>query len=70
MVRAERMPRRSSVWFLIGHGGMDNGDYWGLYWDYYRDPFPLSILSTRQSFASVAVFPVNSSESESRFPNS
>ena len=21
----------SSVWFLVGNGGMDIGDYWGLY---------------------------------------
>ena len=29
--------------------GMDYGDYyWGLYRDYYRDPFPHSLLSTRQ----------------------
>ena len=28
---------------------MDYGDYfWGLYGDYYRDPFPHSLLSTRQ----------------------
>ena len=28
---------------------MDYGDnYWGLYRDYYRDPFPHSLLSTRQ----------------------
>ena len=28
---------------------MDYGDdYWGLYRDYYRDPFPYSLLSTRQ----------------------
>ena len=29
---------------------MDYGDdYWGLFWDYYRDPFPHSLLSTRKS---------------------
>ena len=29
---------------------MDYGHYyWGLYRDYYRDPFPYSLLSTRQS---------------------
>ena len=29
---------------------MDYGDYFGgLYRDYYRDPFPHSLLSTRQS---------------------
>ena len=28
---------------------MDRGDsYWGLSRDYYRDPFPLSLLSTRK----------------------
>ena len=30
---------------------MGYGDhYWGLYRDYYRDPFPGSLLSPRQSF--------------------
>ena len=30
-----------TVWFLVGNGGMDYGDYYGgLYRDYYRDPFP------------------------------
>ena len=30
---------------------MDYGDYnWGLYKDYYMDPFPHSLLSTRQPF--------------------
>ena len=29
---------------------MDTGDdYWGLYRDYYKDPFPHSLLRTRQS---------------------
>ena len=38
-----------SFWFLVGNGGMDYGDYyWGLYRDYYRDPFPHSLLSIRQ----------------------
>ena len=38
-----------SPWFLVGNGGMDCGDsYWGLYRDYYRDPFPHSLLSARQ----------------------
>ena len=38
-----------TVWFLVGNGGMDYEDYyWGLYGDYYRDPFPQSLLSTRQ----------------------
>ena len=37
------------VWCLVGNGGMDYGDYyWGLYRDYHRDPFPHSLLSTRQ----------------------
>ena len=27
---------------LVGNGGRDYGDYyWGLYRDFYRDPFPL-----------------------------
>ena len=30
---------------------MDYGDsYWGFYRDYYRDPFPHSLLSTTQAF--------------------
>ena len=30
---------------------MGSGDYyWGLYRDYYRDPFPHSLLSTRLSY--------------------
>ena len=30
---------------------MDCGDYYGgLYRDYYRDPFPHSLLSTRESW--------------------
>ena len=38
-----------SVLFLVGNGGMDYGDYsWGLYRDYYRDPFPHILVSTRQ----------------------
>ena len=36
------------VWFLVGNGGMDYGDYWGIYRDYHRDPFPHSLLRTRQ----------------------
>ena len=36
-------------WGLVGNGGLDYGDYyWGAYRDYYRDPFPHSLLSTRQ----------------------
>ena len=36
-------------WCLVGHGGMDIEDYyWGLYRGYYRDPFPNSLLGTRQ----------------------
>ena len=32
----------TTVW--IGNGGMGyGGDYWGLYRDYYRDPFPHSL---------------------------
>ena len=39
----------SLVWFEVGNGGMDVGDdYWVLYRDYYRDPFPHSLLSTRE----------------------
>ena len=38
-----------AVWFLVGNGGMDYGDYfWGLYRDYSRDPFPHSLLRTRE----------------------
>ena len=38
-----------SVWFFVGNGGMDYGDhYCGLYRDYYTDPFPHSLLRTRQ----------------------
>ena len=42
-----------TVWFLVGNGGMGYGDhYWGLYRGYYsRDPFPHSLLSTRQKRA-------------------
>ena len=37
------------VWLLAGNGGMGYGDYCrGLYRDYYRDPFPHSLLRTRQ----------------------
>ena len=33
---------------------MDYGDnYWRLYRDYYRDPFPHSLLSTRQNSTSL-----------------
>ena len=49
-----RMLQPSSVWFfwfLVWNGGMDYGDYyWELYRGYYRDPFPHSLLSTRQAF--------------------
>ena len=32
---------------------MDYGDcYWGIYRDYYRDPSPHSLLSTRELFSS------------------
>ena len=41
---------------LVGNGGMDYGDYfWRLYRDYYRDPFPHSLLSTRQTIGSLDV---------------
>ena len=40
-----------SVWCLVGNGGMGYGDYsLGVYRDYYRDPFPHSLLSTRQQY--------------------
>ena len=40
----------STVWLLVGNGGMDYGDYYcGLYRDYYIDPVPHSLRSTRQS---------------------
>ena len=33
----------------IRNGGMGYGDYYlGIYRDYYRDPFPPSLLSTRE----------------------
>ena len=36
---------------LVGSGGTDYGDdCWGKNRDYYRDPFPHSLLSNRQSF--------------------
>ena len=39
-----------TVWFLVGNGGMCYGDYyWGTYRDYYRDPSPPSLLSTREA---------------------
>ena len=38
-----------TVWCLVGNGGIEYGDYhWGLYRDYCRDPFPHSLLSTRE----------------------
>ena len=38
-----------TVWFLVGNRGMDYGGYyWGVYRGYYKDPFPHSLLSTRQ----------------------
>ena len=36
-----------TVRFLVGNG--DGDYYWGLYRDYCRDPFPHSLLSTRQT---------------------
>ena len=42
-----------SVWFLVGNGDMDYGDYYGgLYRDYYRDPLPHSLLSTKEFLGS------------------
>ena len=35
----------ASAWFVVGNEEMGYGDYcWGLYRDYYRDPFPPSLL--------------------------
>ena len=40
---------KKPVWFLVGNGGMDYGNYyWGVYRDYYRDPAAHSLLRTRQ----------------------
>ena len=37
----------TTVWFLVGNEGMGYGvHYWGLYRDYYKDPFTHSLLST------------------------
>ena len=44
-----RRPRSgvsSTVWFLVGNGGLDYGDY---YWGPYTDYYPHSPLSTRES---------------------
>ena len=36
---------RQTPWCLAGNGGIGYGDYyWGLYRDYYRVPFPHSLL--------------------------
>ena len=44
------VPGLASVWCLVGNGGMDYWDYdWGLYRGYCRDPFPHSLLSTREA---------------------
>ena len=44
-----RIAAARTVRFLVGNGGMDYGDdYWGLYRDYYRDPFAHSPLRTGQ----------------------
>ena len=44
---SEEPPR--TVWCLVGNGGMDIEDFsWGFYRGYYRDPFPHSLLNTRQ----------------------
>ena len=57
------MQPKPAVWFLVGNGGMDYGDvYWGLYRDYYRDPFPHSLLSTRQILMSQFQFTVHAAE--------
>ena len=45
-----------TVWFLVGNGGMHHGDYyWGLYRDYYRDPFPHSLLITGEDYSGLRV---------------
>ena len=36
---------RKTDWFLVGNGGMG---YWDYYRDYHRDPFPHSLLRTRE----------------------
>ena len=42
---------QTSVWFLVGNGGMGYWDYYrGLYMDYHKDPFRHSLLSTRQTW--------------------
>ena len=47
-----------TLWFLAGNGGMGYWDnYCGLYRDYYRDPFPHSLLRTRQSRAAMVLCP-------------
>ena len=46
----EVLAEDTTVWCLGGNGGMDyRDDYWGLYRDYYRDAFPHSLLSTRET---------------------
>ena len=41
--------RRKKEFRLRGNGGMDYEDYyWGLYRDYNRDPFPHSLVSTKE----------------------
>ena len=39
---------QKTPWCLGGNGGMDYRDCWGVYRDYYMDPFPHSLLSTRE----------------------
>ena len=47
-----------TVWFLVGNGGMDYGDYyWGLYKDCHRDPFPHSYQDPDRRFASSSPIP-------------
>ena len=43
---------RTTVWCLVGNGGMDIGDY---YWGLYRDPFPHSLLRTKETTSRTAL---------------
>ena len=47
------LARKKTVWFLVGNGLWDY--YWRLYRDYHRDPFPYSLLRTRQKTAAKRV---------------
>ena len=55
--RLRMLQRLKTVWFLVGNEGMEYGAYyWGVYRDYYRDPFPHSLLSTRRKMISSFLF--------------